>query len=120
MSARRGIFVVLSLIFLAVLASVVGVLLLSQIVAAPTPVSANSTLYLNIRAPFSEIEPSDVFSQFLRQPPTLRATLDAIRKAKLDTRVKTLVIRPAAPARCGRSCRKCARRSRISRRRASR
>ena len=65
MSARRGIFVVLSLIFLAMLASVVGVVVLSQLVATPAPIGANSTLYLNIRAPFSEIEPSDVLSQFL-------------------------------------------------------
>ncbi len=97
MSARRGIFVVLSLIVIAMVISVVGVVLMSQVVGAPAPIGTNSTLYLTVRAPFSEIEPSDVFSQFLRQPPSLRATVEAIRKAKVDSRVSGLVIRPSAP-----------------------
>jgi protease-4 len=95
-SARRAIFIVLSLIFVAMVVSVGGLVVMSLFVTTPAPVSANSTLYLTVRAPFSEIEPSDVVSQFLKQPPTLRATIDSLRKAKVDTRVSGLVIRPAA------------------------
>jgi protease IV len=96
-SSRRGIFLVLLLIFLGTLASIAGWIFLSLFAAAPPPsVPANATLYLPIQAPFSELETNDVLSQFVRRPPTLRQTIEAIRKAKIDSRVKTLVITPQA------------------------
>jgi protease-4 len=52
-------------------------------------------VFLPIEAPFAEIEGTDVFSLMRRQP-TLRDTLASIRKAKDDSRVTSLVIRPQA------------------------
>ena len=96
MSARRGVLLVLTLIFLAVLVSAVAVLVLATFAGAPTPIPADATLHVKVEAPLGEVEPSDVVSQFLRRGPTLRETVDLIRKAKDDPRVKTLVIRPAS------------------------
>jgi protease-4 len=62
----------------------------------PPSVPQNAALYLPIQAPFEELEASDVLSQFVRRPPTLRQTLDTIKKARLDSRVKTLVFTPQA------------------------
>jgi protease-4 len=93
-SARRGILIVLVLLFVAIAASAGAMLLFAMAGSAPAPVPSNAALYLRIDAPFREIERSDLFTQFLRPPPTLRATIDAIRKASLDNRVKTLVVMP--------------------------
>src|SRR6476661_1722141 len=94
MSSRRAIFLVLLLILLGVAASVVAWIGLSFAAGPPPSVPANATLYLPLQAPFAEVEPDDVVSQFVRRPPTLRQAIAAIRKAKVDSRVKTLVITP--------------------------
>jgi protease-4 len=93
-SARRGILIVFVLLIVAVIASIGGLFLIMTAGGVPRPVPANSSLYLKIEAPFREIERSDLFSQFVRVPPTLRETVDSIRRAALDTRVRTLVIMP--------------------------
>ena len=94
MSARRGILIVFVLLIVAVIASIGGLFLIMTAGGAPRPVPANSSLYLKIEAPFREIERSDLFSQFVQVPPTLRGTVDSIRRASLDSRVRTLVIMP--------------------------
>jgi protease-4 len=92
--ARRGVILVIVLILLAVFASAAGMLMLA-LLSRPVPtVPASAALTFDIDAPFSEIEPSDVLSQFIRRPPTLRAIVDTLRRAKDDDRVKALVIRP--------------------------
>jgi protease-4 len=96
-SQRRGVFLVLLLIILALAVSAGGLLLLLLATGgAPPTVSPNTTLYLKLQAPWNEIEPLDVFSQFVGQPRTLRGAIDEIKRAKADERIKTLVILPQA------------------------
>ena len=95
-SARRGVLLVLTLILLAVFVSAAAVLVLASLAGAPAAIPADATLHLKIEAPLGEVAPSDVVSQFLRRGPTLRETIDLIRKAKGDPRVKTLVVRPVS------------------------
>jgi len=92
LSARRGIVLVLVLIVVAILVSVAGSLLLMAGTSATPSVANESTLYLKIKAPFSEIEPVSLFEQFSNAQ-TLRGTLETIRKAKVDRRIKAMVIR---------------------------
>jgi protease IV len=94
-SARRGIAIVITLILVAVLVSAVGVLVLTLFVGTTPTIAANSTLDLKISAPMSEVEPSEVL-QFLGATPTLRSTVDTIRRAKTDSRIKALLVRPVA------------------------
>ncbi len=94
MTARRGVILVLLLIVLAVGVSVVGSLLFLA-GGAPVSVPARATLYLKIQAPFDEVQPVS-FLGALRHTETLRDVIDILRKAKVDTRVKTLVIMPQA------------------------
>ena len=96
MALRRGTWVVITLIFMAVLASAGAMVLVAIFAGAPARVPARAALQVKIEAPFSEVEPADVLSQLLRTSPTLRQTLDAIRRAKADSRVTTLVIRPVS------------------------
>src|SRR5262245_54907011 len=54
---------------------------------------------MKVRAPFDEVDPLNLFNQFAAvATPTLRSTVDMIRKAKVDSRVKTLVITPEGGA----------------------
>jgi protease-4 len=95
-SARRGVLLVLTLILLAVFVSAAAVLVLASLAGSPAPIPSDATLHIKIDAPLSEVEPSDVISQFLRRGPTLRETVDLIRRAKTDPRIKTLVVRPVS------------------------
>src|SRR5262249_18409852 len=98
-SARRGVIVVLSLIVIAVVISIGGTLLLVAGSTAPPTISSDSTLYMKVRAPFDEVDPLNLFNEFAAvATPTLRSTVDMIRKAKVDSRVKTLVITPEGGA----------------------
>lgn len=96
MSSRRGVILVVVLILFGVAISAAAVLVLALVAGAPTPAPSNATLYLKLHAPFSEQEPSELLGRLLPQPPTLRDTLDAIRKAKGDSRIRTLVVLPQA------------------------
>ncbi len=96
MSSRRGILLILLLIVFGVTVSFAAWIFVSLSSSPPPSVPQNAALYLPIQAPFSEVESNDVFSQFVRQPPTLRQTIETIKKAKADSRVKTLVFTPQA------------------------
>lgn len=95
MSARRAILLVLAFIVLAIVVSIAGSLLLLAGTSAVPTVPADATLYLKIKAPFDEVEPISLLTPFTTTQ-TLRHTVDVIRKAKVDRRIKTLVIRPEA------------------------
>ena len=96
MSSRRGVLLVFVLMGLAVMASCSGLVVLALLAGPSTTVQANSTLYLPLSAPLSEIERVDVFRQLFDQPPSLRATIATIRRARNDERVTSLVVMPRA------------------------
>jgi protease-4 len=85
----------LSLIALAVLFSAAGLVVLALLSGPAPTVQANSTLYLPLRAPFSEIERVDVFQLFDR-PRAMRTTVELIRRAGTDDRITSLVVMPQA------------------------
>ncbi len=93
-SGRRGTLLVLLLILMAVLVSAGATMLLMLAGGSQPSIPSNATLYLEIEAPFSEIEPNAVLSQLMGAPPTLRETVETIRKAKDDSRVANLVVLP--------------------------
>jgi len=95
LAVRRGVLIVFILIFFAMAASCSGLLVLSLFVTEEPSVPSNATLYLPIQAPFAEVESSDLFSQLVTKAPTLRQTVEAIQKAKVDARIKALVITPS-------------------------
>ena len=94
MSARRGVVLVLALILLAVLVSAGAVAVVTLFAGPSVQVPANATLHLKLEAPFSEIEPIDVLGELFNRPPSLRSTIETIKRAKADARVTGLVIRP--------------------------
>ena len=92
---RRGVVIVLVLIFCAMLASAGALVLVGMLMEPPVSVPQNAALYLAVKTPLAEVEPNDVFSQLVRREPTLSELIDSIGKAKRDARVKSLIFTPS-------------------------
>src|SRR3954468_13904891 len=95
MAARRGVWLVIILIVLAVSISAIGLLLLASTLGREPDVAANSTLVLRIGGDLNEMEPGGVLGQFIEAPPTVRGVVEMIRKAKVDKRISSLILKPS-------------------------
>ena len=94
MAARRGVWIVLTLVFIAVMVSAAGLIFTALLVGREPQVAANSVLTLKISGDLQELEPGSVLGQFLEPPPTVRSVVDSLRKAKVDRRVTSIILRP--------------------------
>jgi protease-4 len=90
--------IVLVLILGAVAVSTIGLLFMGLAVGRGPQIASNSTLLLDIGGDLQEKEPSGVFGQVFEPPPTVRSVVDALRKAAVDSRVSSVVIRPTGNA----------------------
>ena len=98
MAVRRGVWIVLVLIVLAVAISAMGLVAMALFVGREPAVAGNSTLVLKIGGELQEMEPGGVIGQFFEAPPTVRSLVDALRKAKVDRRISSVIIRPTDAA----------------------
>jgi protease IV len=97
-AVRRGVVLVLVLIFMAVAVSAVGLIFMGLAVGRGPQISSNSTLLLEVDGDLQENEPTGVLGQFLEPPATVRSIVDSLRKAAVDTRVTSVIIRPTGTA----------------------
>ena len=88
----------LVLIIAAVAISAMGLVVMALFVGHAPQVSANSTLVLKIGGDLQEMEPGGVIGQFFEAPPTVRSVVDSLRKAKIDNRISSVIIRPTGTA----------------------
>jgi protease-4 len=95
---RRGVSLVLVLILLAVFVSGAGLLLLYTAVGREPQVANHSTLVLRLAGNLEEMEPGGVLGQFIESPPTVRSIVETLRKAKVDNRISSVIIRPTGAA----------------------
>ena len=98
MAVRRGVWIVIVLIVAAVAVSAMGLVAMALFVGRSPQVSGNSTLVLKIGGDLQEMEPGGVIGQFFEAPPTVRGIVDSLRKAKVDRRVSSVIIRPTSAA----------------------
>ncbi len=98
MALRRGVWLVIILLVLAVFVSAAGLLLLYTAVGREPQVARNSTLVLRLNGDFAEIEPGGVLGSFIESPPTVRSIVETLRKAKVDARIASVIIKPAGAA----------------------
>jgi len=80
-AARRGVWLVFVLIFVAVLVSVGGLVVMALLVGREPQIAGNSTLVIRIGGDLQEMEPGGVIGQFFEAPPTVRGIVDSLRKA---------------------------------------
>jgi len=92
------VWIVLVLIILAVAVSAMGLVAMALFVGREPQVSGNSTLVLRVGGDLQEMEPGGVIGQFFEAPPTVRSLVESLRKAKVDTRISSVIIRPMGAA----------------------
>ncbi len=98
MALRRGVWLVLVLIVLAVFVSAGGLLLLYSAVGREPQVASHSTLVVRLAGNLEEMEPGGVLGQFIESPPTVRSIVETLRKAKVDSRISSVIIKPTGAA----------------------
>ena len=93
--ARRGFAILFSLLGFAVFVSLVGFTLMYVVFGREPAVPSSATLVLKVGGSLSELAPADVVG-YLRgsKAPTVRAIVDNLRKAKVDPRVKAVLLKP--------------------------
>ena len=94
--ARRGCFAVLfTLLGALVFISIAGFVLLYALVGRAPAVPIDATLVLRVGGDLAEIAPTDVLG-YLRgtRTPTLRSIVDNLRKAKVDPRIRAVLLKP--------------------------
>lgn len=97
MSLRRGAGLVFTLIGLAVLVSVAGMLFLFLFVSRGPAVPGAATLVLRPGGELYEMLPDDVVGQLLgREVGTVRGFVDSLRMAKRDPRITNVLLMPSS------------------------
>ena len=95
--ARRGFAVLFTLLGAAVFFSIAGFFALYLLFGREPAVASNSTLVLQVGGDLSEVAPEDVVG-YLRgaRVPTVRSVIDNLRKAKVDSRVRGVILKPTS------------------------
>jgi protease-4 len=97
-AVRRGVWIVLVLIVAAIAISAAGLVFMAVLVGRPAQIASDSTLVLKIGGDLQEMEPGGVIGQFFEAPPTVRSVVEALRKAKVDRRIASVIVRPTSAA----------------------
>jgi len=93
--ARRGFTILFTLLGIAVFISLVGFVALYLAFGREPAVPSSATLVLKVGGDLAEVAPTDVVN-YLRgvRTPTVRSIVDNLRKAKVDARVKAVLLKP--------------------------
>jgi protease-4 len=93
--ARRGFAVIFTILGVAFFISIAGFAALYLLLERAPVVPAHATLVLRVGGDVADVAPADVVG-YLRgvRTPTVRSIVDNLRKAKVDPRVKALLLKP--------------------------
>ncbi len=95
MARRRGVGLVLSILFLAVLVSMTGMLVMLFLVGRGPVVAPHSVLVLRVDGDLNELPPENVFGTFVgRRRPTVQALVESLDKAAADSRISSVLVVP--------------------------
>jgi len=95
---RRGVWLVIILLLLAVLTSASALILIYGAMGRGPQVATHSTLVLRLAGDMPETEPGGVLGSFIESPPTVRSIVQMLRKAKVDARISSVIIKPTGEA----------------------
>jgi protease IV len=95
--ARRGLTVLFTLLGVAVFVSMAGFVALYLLFGREPAVPSSATLMLPVGGALAENAPADVVG-YLRgvRTPTVRSVVDNLRKAKVDSRIRGVLLKPTA------------------------
>jgi protease-4 len=95
--ARRGFTVLFTLLGMAVFFSIAAFVAMYLLFGREPAVAQRSTLVLPVGGDLSELAPADVFGYFRgNRTPTVRSIVDNLRKAKVDSRVRAVLLKPSS------------------------
>ena len=94
--ARRGLTLLFTLLGIAVFVSIAGLVAMYLLFGREPAVASNTTLVLQVGGDLAEVAPGDVVG-YLRgvRTPTVRSVVDNLRKAKADSRIRAVLLKPA-------------------------
>ncbi|MBI3400426.1 MAG: signal peptide peptidase SppA [Acidobacteria bacterium] len=93
--ARRAFAILFTLLGAAVFISIGGFLALYLLFGREPAVPSSATLVLRVGGSLAEVAPADVVSYFRGvRTPTVRSMVDNLRKAKVDARVRAVLLKP--------------------------
>jgi protease IV len=95
--ARRGFAIIFTFLGIAFAVSIAGFVALYLLVGREPSVPSNATLTLRVGGDLAEVAAGDVVG-YLRgaRTPTVRSIVDDLRKAKVDRRVSSVLLKPTA------------------------
>jgi protease-4 len=95
MARRRGLAILFSILGFVAFFSLAGFAALYFLFGREPAVASNSTLVLRVGGNLSEVAPADVVG-YIRgvRAPTVRAIVDNLRKAAIDSRVRGVLLKP--------------------------
>jgi protease-4 len=93
-AVRRGVWLVFSLILVAVAISTTGMAASYFLFNRGPSVPSRTTLELRLTGDVAEVQGSDIFEQFMPEQATVRGIVETLRRAKTDPRVSHLIVRP--------------------------
>jgi protease-4 len=95
-TSRGGRFIVVFLL-LAVVTSMTGLAVMYFMVSRAPTVSSNSVLSLRLPGGLSERQANPFLTSFSGDVPTIRSVVDSLRKAKVDSRIRGVILLPSGP-----------------------
>jgi protease-4 len=96
-SVQRGAkFIILFLVFVVVM-SMTGLGALYFLVSRAPAVATNSVLILSVPGDVAERQANPLFASYSGNRPTVRSLIESLRKAKVDERVRGVILRPRGP-----------------------
>src|SRR5499427_7964101 len=93
--ARRGFAILFTLLGFALFVSIVGFGVMYVLFGREPAVPSSATLVLRVGGALTELAPADVVG-YLRgsKTPTVRSLVDTLRKAKVDPRIRAVMLKP--------------------------
>jgi protease-4 len=98
LASKRGVWLVIVFIVIAVVISAAGLIATAFLMGRQPSIQANSVLVLAVSGDLGEVEPGGFVGSFFEPPPTVRSVVESLRKAKVDRRVTSVIIRPTSTA----------------------
>ena len=93
--ARGRFTVIFTVLGFAVFVSIAGFVVLYLIVGREPAVTSNTTLVLKVGGDLAEVAPSNVVGYFRgANAPIVRSYIDNLRKAKVDSRISSVLLKP--------------------------
>src|SRR5579872_6273565 len=93
--ARGRFTIIFTILGIAVVVSIAGFVTLYLLVGREPSVSSNTTLVLKVGGDLSEVAPTNVVGYFRgANTPIVRTIVDNLRKAKADSRIASVLLKP--------------------------